>query len=86
MRAHDRNREHQIQERVERVKKQIGFAEAKIRHVQEDRASGSHLQEQMELIEKLASNQKRVEDKKRKQEKDNRTKVHEKLELEALTI
>ena len=86
MRAHDRNREQQIRERVERVRKHMGLVEAKIKHVQVDRTKGSHLNEQAELIEKLAVSQKKVEENRRKLEKQKRNELHEKLELEALTI
>ena len=86
MRAHDRNREQQIQERINRVKKHLGIVEAKSKLVLEERVSGSQLKEQMDVIEKIAMSQKRVEENKKRLEKSKRNELHEKLTTEALTI
>lgn len=81
MQLHDRNREHQIQDRVERVRKHIGLLDNKIRLVKEERTTGSHLVGQIELVEKLASKQKAVDENRKAYLKNLSTPSDKTLEL-----
>lgn len=68
------------------MKKHIGIVEARSKLVLEERVSGSQLKDQMDIIEKIALSQKRVEENKRRLEKSKKTELQEKLTSEALTI
>lgn len=86
MRVHDRNRDQQIKERVDRVRQYIDKVEFKTRHLLEEKVNGGLIKEQMRAIAKIAEKTIEVEKRRKRLEKELKTEINEKLTLEFVTV